>query len=151
MKSNVFQYQVPRISLAGWSCWLIVKLIVVVAFGSWRSLSRPVFQHVIDFAIPTTAMFVSFELCRSPQQKRAFLLAAICLLAFWRYCLGDIVLHMHPDVGGLSFAASVADWWHRSTSSLARALLTLPFTFFVVLSIPAWIFHGLAWRNGQQL
>jgi len=80
----------------------------------------------------------------------AFILAGVCLFALWRFFLGEVVFHMHPQMGGLSFGASLADWWQRMTSSALRAFLVLPFAAFVTVSLIVWPVYGLLYETQRD-
>ena len=140
---------VPQISAVGWASWILTGIVLAIVYPSWSSFpsAGAVLQTVINFGVKGAGVVLSFQLARRPHRGVAFILAGICLFAFWRFFIGEVVFHMHPQMGGLSFGASLADWWLRTTSSTVRAVIVLPFAAFVTASVIVWPFYGLLYGS----
>ena len=134
---------VPRLSLAGWSVWLLLSLGLALAYPSRHTTLLTVISSGIDFGIKGGGIVLSVMLCQRANRGLAFLLAGLCLFTFLRFYLGDILFHMLPQLGGLTFAGAVADWWQRNTSSVLRAIVVMPFGVFLAGSLVTWPWYAL--------
>lgn len=142
----------PQISLIIWSVWLSIEIVRTILnpadFLSGNMLL--IASDIGSLGAKGGGIVLSLFLCRQPKPGLAFLLTGLSLFAFWKFCLGGIVSYMLPELGGLSFNASIIEWWKRSTRSVAGALLDLPFCFFIIISLIFWPIYGLLIRSSNE-
>lgn len=140
----------PRVSVVGWSLWLVFSLAFTMAYRSQTATVQSGFQSMIDLGVKGGGVVLSIVLCQRPHRALALMLAALCLFAFWRFYFGEILFHIHPQLDGLTFTASVADWWHRSTSTVVRFVAVIPFCVFVTASLVFWPFYALLFGQSHD-
>lgn len=133
----------PQISLAGWAIWLVVGLLMDLVHRFQSFASMGLVQGMIGIGIKGGAILLSFLLIQRMSRRLALLLAFFSLWAFWRFFLGDIVFRMHPELGGLPFPTSVANWWARSTVDIPTTLSVVPFVVLTIVSAIGWPFYAL--------
>lgn len=143
----------PRISLGGWSLWFAVSLSMAVAHRTYPSdfSIRTALQWWTGFGLQGGGIILSLVLCQRPNRGLALLLAGLCFFVFLKFYLGEMLFQMLPSLGGLSFTAAVAEWWHRNTTSASRFLTVVPFALFVIASSAFWLFYGLFPANPDRV
>lgn len=114
----------------------------------WSLMS--LLQSWVEFGVGGGAIAISALLCQRPQRALAFMLGALSLFALWKFYVGVVFFKMLPQLGGLSFSESVADYWRHISKNIFFLVGTVPPGIFVGLSAIFWPLYALFYESERD-
>ena len=124
------------VGFAAWCLWLVVQIGVVLTDLPERN--APALVWVAYFScIPMIAggCVLTWVLAKQPRKGFSVVLAILSAILLWKFYAGEIMLGMHPQLGGYTFRQSVAVWLSRNTASIGHFVLWFPPMLLLAASV----------------
>ena len=135
----------PKIILPAWGIWFACQLFRLAADTRWMrpQSGASAYGFAIGFAfggpvLVGIAAWLAWRLFQEPRRRTMIWFIVLCVFLSWKFWIGEIVIYMHPSLGGLKFGEAVAKWWARSTADLGTACASLLPPLLTVVSIGYW-------------
>lgn len=124
-----------RMGFAGWFLWLGVQTALVLK--DLPPPEAPIFVWFTAFGgIPMIALgcALTWAILKQPRRRLWIGLIILCTILLWKFYVGEIVLGMHPKLGGYTLSESLHVWFSRNTSGVYHFVLWLPSLLLVTAS-----------------
>jgi hypothetical protein len=130
-----------KVFFGAWAVWLLYQLVRLATSYVWTRPGVGSYEYGMAFGGATTVGlggWLAWRLYCRPRRSTSIWFAIICVILVWKFCVADILLFMHPALGGYTFSGAVAHWWLRIFSSVRVALASLLPIPLLAVSLTYW-------------